>query len=46
MSAGNPAKVIKQREVEDYKKLDKAKMHYIKLKKENKVEWEIIKVKK
>lgn len=39
---GNPAKVIKQRDIEKYKLLEKSKMHYVRLKKENKVEWKFI----
>lgn len=39
---GNPAKVIKQRDVEKYNELDSNKMYYMKLKKENKVEWKFI----
>ena len=39
---GNPAKTIKQREIKHYKKLDKNKMYYLQLKKENKVEWKFI----
>ncbi len=39
---GNPAKIIKQRNIEQYKKLDDNKMYYMKLKKENKVKWKFI----
>ena len=39
---GNPAKVIKQRDIEKYKELDKNKMYYMRLKKENKVEWKFL----
>ena len=39
---GNPAKVIKQRDIEKYQELDKNKMYYMRLKKENKVEWKFI----
>ena len=39
---GNPAKVIKQRNVKKYKELDANKMYYMRLKKENKVEWKFI----
>jgi maltose O-acetyltransferase len=39
---GNPAKVIKKRDIEKYKELDDNKMFYMRLKKENKVEWKFI----
>lgn len=35
-------KVIKQRDIEKYQELDKNKMYYMRLKKENKVEWKFI----
>ena len=39
---GNPVKVIRQRDIEKYKELDANKMYYMRLKKENKVEWKFI----
>jgi len=39
---GNPAKIIKKRDIEKYKELDSKGMHYMKLKKENKIEWNFI----
>jgi acetyltransferase-like isoleucine patch superfamily enzyme len=42
IGGGNPVKVIKQRNIEKYKDLNKNKRHYMRLKKENKVEWEFI----
>lgn len=39
---GNPAKVIKTRNIDDYNELNKNKMFYMNLKKENKVEWKFI----
>jgi maltose O-acetyltransferase len=39
---GNPARVIKERNIKKYKELDKKERHYMKLKKENKVEWKFI----
>ncbi len=39
---GNPAEIIKQRDIEDYKKLDKNKMHYLKLKQAHKVVWKFV----
>ncbi len=43
---GNPATIIKQRDMEDYKKLDQNKMHYMRLKKENRVVWKLVCAKK
>lgn len=39
---GNPAKIIKTRNIELYKKLNEEKKFYLKYKKENKVKWEKI----
>lgn len=39
---GNPARLIKQRDIEKYKELNQQKMYYMKLKKEQKVEWKFI----
>ncbi|WP_052123701.1 acyltransferase [Gallibacterium anatis] len=39
---GNPAKIIKKRDVGKYKELDKKNAYYMKLKKENKVKWKFI----
>ena len=39
---GNPAKIIKKRDIEAYTNLDKNKMHYMRLKKENRVESKFI----
>ena len=43
---GNPAVVIGQRDEEAYRELDAKEMHYLKLKKEDRVQWQKIQEKK